>query len=83
VTLNGTECGTIWTAPFRVEVTDALKSGHNELRVTVINTWHNRLVHEASLPKDEQTIWMNAPNRLKGKPLLPAGLMGPVRLLTE
>jgi hypothetical protein len=83
VTLNGVDCGTAWTAPCRVEVTGALKSGDNELRIEVTNPWHNRLVREASLPEQERSTWMNAPNRLEGKPLLPAGLLGPVRILTD
>jgi hypothetical protein len=83
VTVNGVECGTAWTAPYRVEITPALKPGDNELRIEGANTWHNKLVQEASLPEDERSTWMNAPNRLKGKPLLPAGLLGPVTVLVE
>jgi len=83
VTVNGMECGTAWTAPFRVEVTSALTAGENRLRVDVTNPWHNRLVHEALLPENERTAWMNAPNRLRDKPLLPAGLLGPVTLLSD
>jgi hypothetical protein len=81
VTINGVGCGTAWTAPFRVEVTDALRPGPNELRIEVTNPWHNRLVQEASLAEQDRMLWMNAPNRLEGKPLLPAGLLGPVSFL--
>jgi hypothetical protein len=83
VTLNGVDCGTAWTPPFRVEITDVLRVGKNELEIQVANTWHNRLVLEAGRPEGEQTTWMNAPNRLGGKPLLPSGLLGPVSLMTE
>jgi hypothetical protein len=83
ITLNGVECGVAWTPPFRVEVTDALTPGRNELAIEVINPWHNRLVREASLAEADRSLWMNAPNRLKGKTPLPAGLIGPVTLLTE
>jgi hypothetical protein len=83
VTINGTECGTVWTTPFRVEVTEALKSGENEVKIDVTNPWHNRLVHEASLPEGQRTVWMNAPYRMTEQPLLPTGLLGPVTLQVE
>jgi hypothetical protein len=35
------------------------------------------------LPPYKQITWTNAPYRLEGKPLLPAGLIGPVKLLEE
>jgi hypothetical protein len=33
VTLNDTPCGVAWTAPYRVDITDAVRSGENRLRV--------------------------------------------------
>jgi hypothetical protein len=83
VTLNRVHCGTAWTPPFRVEVTDALQGGENRLRILVANAWHNRLVLEANRPEAERTTWMNAPNRLKDRPLKAAGLLGPVTLQIE
>ena len=44
VKLNGKICGIAWTAPFRIEVTDALKQGKNNLEIKVANTWLNRLM---------------------------------------
>ena len=36
-----------------------------------------------ALPEAERTTWTNAPYRLQGKPLLEAGLLGPVTLARE
>jgi hypothetical protein len=44
VTVNGKELGTVWHAPYRVNLTDALKPGANELSIKVINTWVNRII---------------------------------------
>ncbi len=44
VTVNGRDLGVIWQAPFRIDITPALKPGRNELKIAVTNTWHNRLV---------------------------------------
>ena len=44
VRLNGQPLGTLWMAPWRVEITVRLRPGDNVLEVDVINAWHNRLV---------------------------------------
>jgi hypothetical protein len=38
VTLNGKEFDTLWMPPFALDVTDALRSGDNTLRVLVTST---------------------------------------------
>ena len=80
VELNGTMLPLAWTAPHRVDLTDALRAGGNSLRIHVTNTWFNRLAYEAGLPAAERRTWSingpraDAPRRL-------SGLAGPVRLV--
>jgi hypothetical protein len=81
VTINGIYCGTAWTPPYRVDITKALKTGYNKVHVEVSNTWANRLTGDHALPEDKRVTWTTAPYRLEGKPLLPAGLLGPVKIL--
>jgi hypothetical protein len=83
VTVNGAPCDVAWTAPWRVEITAALRPGENELRIAVTNTWANRLMGDQALPEAQRLTWTTAPYRLEGKPLLPAGLLGPVAILGE
>jgi beta-galactosidase/beta-glucuronidase len=78
VTLNGQPIGTAWTAPYRLDVTDALRKGDNQLRIRVTNTWANRLIGDQALPADKRPTWTPAPAPAVSKPLLPAGLLGPV-----
>ena len=52
VRLNGKSLGTLWKPPFRVDVTDALKTGANELEVKVTNLWVNRMIGDEQLPDD-------------------------------
>ena len=47
VTLNGNNLGTLWRAPFRVDITAAAKPGTNELAVHVTDLWVNRLIGDA------------------------------------
>jgi len=52
VTLNGKDLGILWKPPYRVDVTDALKSGENVLQVRVVNLWINRMIGDELLPPD-------------------------------
>src|SRR6185436_6759676 len=81
VKINGIECGTLWTAPYELDITKAVKSGENKIEIEVTNTWHNRLIGDALLPQEKRITWTTAPFRLKDKPLLPAGIIGEVKLL--
>jgi hypothetical protein len=83
VSLNGKDCGVAWRSPFRVDVTQALQSGTNQLLVSVANLWPNRLIGDAGLPENERTTWSSWQPYKSDMPLLPSGLLGPVRLLTE
>lgn len=82
VYVNGINCGTAWTFPYRVNISKAVKPGENKLVIRVTNTWANRLMGDHALPENKRITWTNAPYRLDGRSLLPAGLLGPVRLLT-
>jgi hypothetical protein len=84
VAVNGVPCGVAWTAPYRVEITSALKDGDNRLRVDVTNTWRNRLIGDLALPESERLTWTTASSSLvEGRPLLEAGLLGPVTVEVE
>jgi hypothetical protein len=52
VKLNGTDLGTLWKPPYRVDATHALKPGQNQLEVKVVNLWINRMIGDEQLPED-------------------------------
>jgi hypothetical protein len=52
VRLNGRDLGILWKAPFRVDVTEALKPGANTLEIKVVNLWINRMIGDEHLPED-------------------------------
>ena len=56
VKVNGRELGTFWKPPFRVDVTEALKDGRNELEVAVTNLWPNRLIGDEQFPDDAEWV---------------------------
>ncbi len=52
VTLNGRRLGTLWHAPYRLDVTSALRPGDNVLKVDVATLWVNRQIGDETLPED-------------------------------
>ena len=82
VTLNGKDLGVVWCNPRRVDITDALKSGENELEIEVVNSWPNRLIGDAKLPKEQRRTRTNITQYEKpvSQTLVPSGLLGPVTL---
>jgi hypothetical protein len=106
VRLNGREIGVVWCAPWRIEITDAVKYKANRLEIRVANLWPNRLIGDEREPPDAEYArggplvrwpeWLleGKPRPSPGRrtfttwkhfaadsPLLPSGLLGPVRLL--
>ena len=82
ISLNGKQLGTLWAQPYRIDMTDAIKSGKNELTVEVTGTWFNRLVYDAGQPEAVRKTWtINGPG--KNQALRDSGLLGPVVLYVE
>ncbi len=86
VTLNGQDLGTLWKAPYRLDITRAAKPGINQIRLRVANVWHNRIVGELREPAAFAAHgmfrpWVSGPKGAKADdPLFPSGLIGPVIL---
>ena len=80
VRLNGKDLGVLWTRPFRVEITGAVKSADNRLEIEVTNLWPNRLIGDAALPPEKRFTRTHVSKFTKDTPLLPSGLLGPVTL---
>ena len=80
VRLNGKSLGVLWTKPFRVEITGALKSGNNELEIDIVNLWPNRLIGDAGLPREKWFTTTNVRKFTRDSKLFPSGLLGPVAL---
>jgi hypothetical protein len=50
VKLNGKDVGVVWCAPWRIDISGALKEGTNELEIEVANRWINRLLGDRLEP---------------------------------
>jgi len=79
VRLNGKDLGPLWTKPFRVEITDALKPAGNVLEIDVAKLWPNRIIGDSRLPPDQRYTHTNIVYT-EDTPLWKSGLLGPVKL---
>jgi len=89
VRLNGKDLGVLWKAPYVVDITAAVVAGPNRVELEVTNTWTNRLMGDAAKPEAERTTYVAAgrgggrAGQGQAATPLPAGLLGPVRVVTE
>jgi hypothetical protein len=89
VAVNGKELGVVWCHPMRVAIPDGLlKAKGNELEIRPVNPWNNRIVGDGLLPADKKVLKYTGTSEVFLPPhpsakykLMPAGLLGPVRLL--
>ncbi len=80
VMVNGRDCGVAWRAPFRVEITGAVRGGENTLEIQVANLWPNRMIGDVALPVEKRFTWSSWEPFKQDTPLLTSGLLGPVRV---
>ncbi|MBA4167320.1 MAG: hypothetical protein H0X41_07250, partial [Chitinophagaceae bacterium] len=83
VTLNGKKMGTVWTAPWRIEVTGSIKKGENLLEIKVVNTLVNRMIGDRKKPDAERKVWSNVDPYTSESAYHSSGLIGPVTLQSE
>jgi hypothetical protein len=81
VSVNGKPPGTVWKAPFRVDVTGAMKPGANTIEVKVTNLWVNRLIGDQQPSAAKKYTYTTQAFYRADSPLLPSGLLGPVRIV--
>jgi len=82
VSVNGKEQGIVWKTPFRIDVTQSLVPGSNRIVVRVTNLWVNRMIGDQQPWALKKYAFADFTPYKAGSPLLPSGLLGPVRLLS-
>ncbi len=87
VKINGIDKGTLWTKPFRLEISKELRQGENTLEIEIVNSWFNRVAGDEMFPNKKQFTKTNIVliNDFRGRPmneitLEPSGLLGPVTI---
>lgn len=87
--INGKYKGILWTKPFRIEISQEIQEGENNLHIKVVNSWYNRVLGDLLFPDKKTYTNTNIVllNDFSGRPLKefspePSGLLGPVKILT-
>ncbi len=80
VRVNGKDCGVAWTAPWRVDISNAVRDRDNHIEIEIANLWPNRMIGDAASSDKAYTQTTYRPCKASD-PLLPSGLLGPVRLV--
>lgn len=83
VRLNGQDLGLVWKVPYRVRVDHVLRQGRNELEVEVTNSWQNRLIGDVRSDVGKRLTYTAVEFYSPDDQLVPAGLMGPVKILEK
>ena len=87
VFVNGRRAGSVWAPPYRVDLTDLLRDGANELRIDVYNTAINRLAEGGHLPDTDALVERYGQRfrlqDLEGLRPLPSGILSVPRIVTE
>ena len=82
VILNGRVIDTLWKAPFRADISSAVKAGKNLLEIKVTNEWTNRLIGDQAAGEGKRILASYTAPFGGRYQLTPSGLLGPVRILS-
>ena len=91
VSVNGKTVGTLWKPPYRIDVTDSLKPGLNQLEIKVTNEWSNRIAGDRGATPEKRVL-AQAGGRggvfggfggRGGGGLASSGLLGPVTVVSK
>ena len=72
VRLNGNSVGTVWSEPWRVEITSALQETGNQLEIEITNLMPNRMIgdeffpRETDVPRNSSHVVTKLPKWLSG-----------------
>ena len=84
VIIDGQAVGTLWKAPFRVDITDYVKDRKTvELEIKVTNLWVNHLIGDAAKEPQQRSSYVSFDFYNGTEPLQKSGLIGPVTLVEE
>ena len=83
VWVNGRSMGTLWHAPFSMDISSAVRKGNNEVEIRVTNAWVNRIIGDLQPSCKNPVTYISTPFYQATSPLVESGLIGPVNILFQ
>lgn len=74
VFINEKDAGTIWCAPWQLDITPFLKPGKNQLEIRVSNSLVNRMIYDLKVPEKERITYSYPEIVSTSDELKPSGL---------
>ena len=84
VLVNQKDVGIVILPPWRIDITDAVRSGHNTVEIRVANLWSNAVAAMPAAPSTVPGPGYGITDVLYGpaeRPVQQSGLLGPVKVL--
>jgi hypothetical protein len=81
IRVSGISLTPLWKQPYADRIDTLVHPGENTLEIDVTNLWPNRLIGDAQPGVKHHYTWTNIRAYTSSSPLLPSGLLGPVRLI--
>lgn len=82
VKINGQYVGGVWTSPYLLNITSAVRKGMNDVEIEVVNCWRNRIIGELdAIPEADRFTYWTSNSQDKNSDLQPSGLLGPVQII--
>lgn len=88
IEINGSPVRTLWDPYDKVDITEFVKEGENDLTVRVTNPWRNRLIGDKTESRGSKDLWTTSPLLQKSNPsypiitkdatLMPSGIAKPI-----
>jgi len=85
VNINGHDIEeSVWSFPFRSDITPYIQEGNNTLAIKVSNLWKNKIVQQSQTKSPDPNFYLlsKIPN-LTNADLLPSGIWGDVTIVSE
>lgn len=79
VSVNGEDVGSIIWAPYKIDISDFVVTGNNTIKIIVTPTDRNKFIGKGI----QQNKYYSSVFSNKKNTLMPAGMVGPVRVLIE
>lgn len=88
IEINGVPVRTLWDPYDKVDITELVRAGENDLTVRVTNPWRNRLIGDKVESRGSKDLWTTSPLLQKSNPsypiitkdatLMPSGIAKPI-----